>query len=45
MLVLAGRQSVAQMLLGFIAPVLTGNILGATALFRVLSYAQVMNEI
>ena len=45
MLVLAGQQSVAQMLLGFIAPVLIGNILGGTALFGVLSYAQVMNEI
>ncbi len=45
MLVLAGQQSVAQMLLGFIAPVLIGNILGGTVLFAVLSYAQVMNEI
>ena len=45
MLVLAGQQSVAQMLLGFIAPVLVGNILGGTALFAVLSYAQVMKEI
>ena len=45
MLVLAGQQSVAQMLLGFIAPVLIGNILGGTALFAVLSYAQVMKEI
>ncbi len=45
MLVLAGHESVAQMLLGFIAPVLVGNILGGTALFAVLSYAQVMKEI
>jgi len=30
---------------GFIAPVLIGNIVGGTALFALLSYAQVMNEI
>jgi formate/nitrite transporter FocA (FNT family) len=45
MLVLAGHQSVAQMLLDFIVPVLLGNVLGGTALFAVLSYAQVMKEI
>ena len=33
------------MLFGFILPVLVGNVLGGTALFAVLSYAQVMNEI
>ena len=30
---------------GFIIPVLIGNVLGGTALFAVLSYAQVMKEI
>jgi formate-nitrite transporter family protein len=45
MLVLAGQESIAQMLLGFIVPVFIGNVLGGTALFAVLSYAQVMNEI
>ncbi|HEX3973343.1 MAG TPA: formate/nitrite transporter family protein [Stellaceae bacterium] len=30
---------------GFIVPVLIGNIVGGTALFALLSYAQVMNEI
>ena len=45
MLVLAGDQSVAQMLFGFIMPVLIGNVVGGTALFAVLSYAQVMKEI
>ncbi len=44
MLVLAGQQSVAHVLFGFIVPVLVGNILGGTALFGVLSYAQVMKE-
>jgi formate-nitrite transporter family protein len=45
MLGLAGLQSVAQIVFGFIVPVLLGNILGGTALFAVLSYAQVMKEI
>jgi formate/nitrite transporter FocA (FNT family) len=45
MLVLAGQQSVAQILFGFLIPVLVGNVLGGTALFGVLSYAQVMKEI
>ena len=44
MLVLAGQQSVAQILFGFIVPVLIGNVLGGTALFGMLSYAQVMKE-
>ena len=44
MLGLAGQLSVAQILFGFIVPVLIGNILGGTALFGVLSYAQVMKE-
>ena len=45
MLFLAGQQSVAQILFGFLVPVLVGNVLGGTALFGVLSYAQVMKEI
>ena len=45
MLLLAGQQDLAQTLFGFIIPVLIGNVLGGTALFAVLSYAQVMNEI
>jgi formate/nitrite transporter FocA (FNT family) len=45
MLVLAGDQGVAQILFSFIVPVLIGNVLGGTALFAVLSYAQVMKEI
>ena len=45
MLALAGERSVAQVVFGFLLPVLIGNILGGTALFAMLSYAQVMNEI
>jgi formate/nitrite transporter FocA (FNT family) len=45
MLVLAGSQSVAQIVFGFFIPVLVGNVLGGTVLFAVLSYAQVMKEI
>jgi formate-nitrite transporter family protein len=45
MLLLAGDQGVAQSVFGFIVPVLIGNVLGGTALFAVLSYAQVMKEI
>jgi formate/nitrite transporter FocA (FNT family) len=33
------------MLAGFTLPVLIGNIVGGTALFALLSYAQVMKEI
>jgi formate/nitrite transporter FocA (FNT family) len=33
------------MLGAFVAPVLVGNIIGGTALFALLSYAQVMKEI
>ena len=44
MLVLNGRWDLWQMLAGFTAPVLLGNVIGGTALFAVLSYAQVMKE-
>jgi formate/nitrite transporter FocA (FNT family) len=33
------------MLVGFTIPVLFGNIIGGTALFALISYAQVMREI
>jgi formate-nitrite transporter family protein len=45
MLVLAGEWPWWQMLGQFSAPVLLGNISGGTALFAVISYAQVMEEI
>jgi len=33
------------MLVQFIPPVLIGNMIGGTALFALISYAQVMDEI
>lgn len=44
MLVLEGRMAVGDMLTGFVAPVLTGNIIGGTVLFSLLSYGQVAKE-
>lgn len=45
LLVLDGQLAVGTMLGGFMAPVLLGNVIGGTALFALLSYAQVMKEI
>ena len=45
LLVANGQLGVGAMLWGFTAPVLMGNIVGGTALFALLSYAQVMKEI
>jgi formate-nitrite transporter family protein len=45
MLLLNGDLTWASMALHFILPVLAGNIVGGTALFALLSYAQVMKEI
>ncbi|HEY1540860.1 MAG TPA: formate/nitrite transporter family protein [Xanthobacteraceae bacterium] len=45
MLVLNGKMGVWPMLADFFAPVLIGNIVGGTALFALLAYAQVMREI
>jgi formate/nitrite transporter FocA (FNT family) len=45
MLVLAGEWEWWRMLADFLAPVLLGNVVGGTALFAVISYAQVMQEI
>jgi formate/nitrite transporter FocA (FNT family) len=45
MLVLSGDWQWWQMIAQFIAPVLIGNMVGGTALFAVISYAQVMEEI
>lgn len=45
MLVLNDHLGLWRMLSGFTAPVLLGNIVGGTALFAVLSYAQVMKEV
>lgn len=45
MLLLAGQSDIIQAIWGFMVPALIGNIIGGTALFAVLSYAQVMKEI
>jgi len=45
MLVAAGELGWMQMVGGFTLPVLAGNVVGGTALFALISYAQVMKEI
>ena len=45
LLVANGELGPWSMLGGFTLPVLTGNIVGGTALFALISYAQVMKEI
>ncbi|MBV8573868.1 MAG: formate/nitrite transporter family protein [Acetobacteraceae bacterium] len=45
MLVLNGGMSWSSMLTDFFVPVLIGNVVGGTALFTLISYAQVMQEI
>lgn len=45
MLLASGELGIGAMLGGFMLPVLAGNIIGGTALFALLSYAQVMKEI
>jgi formate/nitrite transporter FocA (FNT family) len=45
LLVLAGDWQWWQALTHFLAPVLLGNMVGGTALFALISYAQVMEEI
>jgi formate-nitrite transporter family protein len=45
LLVLNGDLRWEAMLINFILPVLIGNIVGGTALFALISYAQVMEEI
>jgi formate/nitrite transporter FocA (FNT family) len=45
LLVANGRLDVLSMLVDFVIPTLIGNIVGGTALFALLSYAQVMQEI
>jgi formate-nitrite transporter family protein len=44
LLVLNGQFGFGQMLADFTLPVLFGNVIGGTALFAVISYAQVMKE-
>jgi formate/nitrite transporter FocA (FNT family) len=45
LLVVSGELAVMPMLFGYMAPVLIGNMIGGTALFAVIAYAQVMEEI
>jgi formate/nitrite transporter FocA (FNT family) len=45
MLVIAGDWSAWMMVVQFLVPVLIGNMIGGTALFALISYAQVMEEI
>lgn len=44
-LVASGEIGLRAMAFDFLVPVLLGNIVGGTALFTLLSYAQVMNEL
>jgi len=44
-LVLNWHLGVQPMITDFFVPVLTGNIIGGTALFALIAYAQVMKEI
>ncbi|PZA13556.1 formate/nitrite transporter family protein [Rhodopseudomonas palustris] len=44
MLMWDGSASVTEVFGGFVAPVLIGNLIGGTALFALLTYAQVMKE-
>ena len=45
LLLVAGEWSIGILIWQFLIPVLIGNIIGGTALFAVLSYAQVKEEI
>ena len=45
LLLLNGQLGLGHLLYGFTAPVLLGNVVGGTALFAVISYAQIMKEV
>jgi formate/nitrite transporter FocA (FNT family) len=44
-LLLNGHLGIQPMVIDFFIPVLVGNIIGGTALFALIAYAQVMKEI
>jgi formate/nitrite transporter FocA (FNT family) len=44
LLLVGGEVGLGHMLIGFTVPVLLGNVIGGTALFALISYAQVMRE-
>lgn len=45
LLLLNGQLGILHLLAGFTAPVLVGNVVGGTALFALISYAQIMKEL
>jgi formate/nitrite transporter FocA (FNT family) len=45
LLVANGQQGVWGIVSNFMVPVLLGNIIGGTALFSLISYAQIMKEL
>ena len=45
LLLINGQLGLGHLLYGFMAPVLLGNVVGGTALFAVISYAQIMKEV
>ena len=45
LLVLHGDAGAGWLMTFFLAPVLAGNIVGGTALFALIAYAQVMREL
>lgn len=45
LLVANGQQAVWSTVTGFTVPVLLGNVVGGTALFALISYAQIMKEL
>jgi formate/nitrite transporter FocA (FNT family) len=45
MLLFSARMGIVQLLWSFMLPVLIGNVIGGTALFALISYAQVAKEI
>ncbi|HEX5212202.1 MAG TPA: hypothetical protein VFW22_10775 [Pseudolabrys sp.] len=45
MLLMSGDTGIGWVLFDFAVPTLLGNIVGGTALFAVIAYAQVMKEI
>jgi formate-nitrite transporter family protein len=45
MLLMSGHAGIGWVLLNFAVPTVLGNIIGGTALFAVIAYAQVMKEI
>lgn len=44
MLVLSEHMGIGHMIWGFMVPAVIGNVIGGTALFTLISYAQVMEE-